>query len=61
MNPRANRENPLTGQDLSHALRCINAIDEVEPSDESWDDDEVARIVQLSGMIGSDVLSYEND
>jgi hypothetical protein len=61
MNPRANRENPLAGRAISHALRCINAVDEIEPSDESSDDDEVTRMVQFSGMIGIDDLSYGSE
>ena len=61
MNSRANRENTQTGRSVSHARRCINAIDEIEPSEDSWDDDEVARMVQFSGMIGTDDLIYRND
>ena len=60
MNPRENREIPLTRNSASHALRCVNAIEDMEPNEDSWDD-EVARLVQFSGMIEPDVLGYEND
>ena len=61
MNPIANRESSLNKRGVSQALRCVNAIDEIEPSEYSWDEDEVARMVQFSGMIATDDLIYRND
>ncbi len=53
MNGIVSTQKSFADQPISPALRCVKAIDEVEPGDYTSDDDEVALIVQFSCMVGS--------
>lgn len=61
MNPTANQDYSPTKQRISQSRRCVAAIDEIEPCVDAWEDDEVARMIQFNGMIGTDNLIYGND
>ena len=61
MNPIAIAEKSFAKQPISPALRCARAIDEIDPSDYGWGDDEVALLVRFSGIIGTDKPIYGID
>ena len=61
MNSTSDREDPVTKHSALHALRCSKAVDEIEPNEDSLDDDEVTRLVQFNGMIGVNNLIYGLD
>lgn len=61
MNLIAEFQNPPAAPRISHARRCADAIDQIEPDDNLWDDDEIARMVQFNGMIEYERLICGND
>lgn len=61
MNLTAKLEQPSTKQRISYAGRCANAIDQIEPNEDWWDEDEVTRLVQFNGMIAADEFGFGDD
>ncbi len=61
MNRITSTEKMFADQPISPALRCVKAIDEIEPGDYTWDDGEVALMVQFSDMIAVSNPIYIGD
>lgn len=61
MNRIATTQKSFAAQPISPALRCVKAIDEIEPGDYDLDDDEVALVVQFSDMIAAGNPMYIGD